>query len=170
MSEQDKCIPWYLPPVDPHARLCSPFEARDFSNEMDKIQDDACQVVGPRYSIEPYDITQYSIRLKYEDWVAWYRVLSSRNLLCIHLLAENYILPLQQCLPDCEETHYTASVSAAPFRDCDLKNFGLSPLCTFGGSDGGQGDGAANVNPPIWGASVIEQYRGVAMWNLYKKL
>ena len=40
-----------------------------------------------------------------------------------------------------------------------MKNFGLSPLCTFGGS-GSQEDGLANLDPPIWGASVIEQYRG----------
>ena len=36
LDEVDKCIPWYLPPVDPNARLCSPSEAWNFSKEMDK--------------------------------------------------------------------------------------------------------------------------------------
>ena len=58
-------------------------------------------------------------------------------------------LYFQHCLPDCEETHYKASVSAAPFRGCDFKNFGTSPLCNF----------ESMTMPPIWGARVIEQYR-----------
>ena len=124
MSDQDKCIPWYLPPIDPNARLCSPFEARNFSSDMDKIQDDACQVGYFLYSNELHDPVELN-------------------------------LFFQHCLPDCEETHYTASVSAAPFRACDLKNFGLSPLCTFDESD----DGLGSLHPPIWGSSVIEQYR-----------
>ena len=65
---------------------------------------------------------------------------------------------LQHCLPDCEETIYKASVSAAPFRDCDAKNFGVSSLCNFGVS------GSATIDPPRWGASVIEQYRKVTTY------
>ena len=60
----------------------------------------------------------------------------------------------QHCLPDCEETHFKASASAAPFRGCDFKNFGISPLCNISTEEG-----AETLNPPIWGASVIEQYR-----------
>ncbi len=30
-----------------------------------------------------------------------------------------------QCLPDCEGTFYSASVTAVPFRDCDDKNMGV---------------------------------------------
>ena len=60
----------------------------------------------------------------------------------------------QHCLPDCEETHYKASVSAAPFRGCDFKNFGTSPLCNF----------ESLTMPPMWGASVIEQYREGEIW------
>ena len=62
---------------------------------------------------------------------------------------------LQDCLPDCEETHYTASVSAAPFRKCDAKNLGLTALCSLGGSGGDMGE----IEPPMWGESVINQYR-----------
>ena len=61
----------------------------------------------------------------------------------------------QDCLPDCEETHYTATVSAAPFRSCDFKNLGLSSLCNMGDATGA----TANIDPPIWGANVISQYR-----------
>ena len=62
----------------------------------------------------------------------------------------------QDCLPDCEETHYTATVSSAPFRSCDHKNLGLTSLCNINGEDSG---GMAAIDPPIWGADVINQYR-----------
>ena len=39
-----RCMPWYLPPVESDIRLCSPFEARDFSNEMDMVDEDKCSV------------------------------------------------------------------------------------------------------------------------------
>ena len=61
-------------------------------------------------------------------------------------------------MPDCDETHYTASVSASPFRKCDYKNMGLTALCNLGGSGGEMGD----IEPPMWGESVINQYRSVA--------
>ncbi len=53
------------------------------------------------------------------------------------------------CLPDCRTTQYTASVTAAPFRRCDYKNLGISFFCNFA---------AENIEPPIWGQSVIDQY------------
>ena len=59
----------------------------------------------------------------------------------------------RQCLPPCEETHYTVSVSAAPFRGCNNKNLGLTSLCDLES----HGD-MAEVDPPIWGASVFSQY------------
>jgi hypothetical protein len=55
----------------------------------------------------------------------------------------------QTCLPDCDETLYTASVSAAKFRPCDYKNLGQSPLCNLGDKE---------IYPPIWGSSVLDQY------------
>ena len=54
------------------------------------------------------------------------------------------------CLPDCSSTLIEASVSAAPFRRCDRKNFGTSGMCSF--------DGERTINPPIWGESVREEY------------
>ena len=56
-------------------------------------------------------------------------------------------------MPSCEETHYTVSVSAAPFRQCSNKNLGLTSLCDLES----HGD-MAGVDPPIWGASVLRQY------------
>ena len=64
----------------------------------------------------------------------------------------------QQCLPDCDETLYTASVSAAPFRQCDFKNLGMNPMCDLDRSDP-RATGFADVNPPMWGESVLEQYK-----------
>ena len=53
------------------------------------------------------------------------------------------------CLPDCNTTVYTASVTAAPFRRCDNKNLGISFLCNFLGKQ---------IQPPIWGQNVLNQY------------
>ena len=43
--EEDRCIPWYFPPVDPKVRLCSPYEARDFKKEMKSIAAHECKVM-----------------------------------------------------------------------------------------------------------------------------
>ena len=44
MKEEDKCEPWYYPPVDPKVRLCSPFEAWTFQKVIDAMPSDVCQV------------------------------------------------------------------------------------------------------------------------------
>ena len=44
LNEGLKCIPWYYPPVDPDLRLCSPYEAKDFTNKLEKISHDECKV------------------------------------------------------------------------------------------------------------------------------
>ena len=65
---------------------------------------------------------------------------------------------LQHCLPNCEETTYKATVSAAPFRRCDFKTLGMNPLCdlnTFEETD----EGLRDMNPPIWGTSAFNHYR-----------
>ena len=108
MGEDEKCTPWYLPPVDPDARLCSPFEAIKFNHAIDTMAANVCEF----------------------------------------------------CLPDCDVTQYSTSVSAAPFRPCDFRNIGLSPACNLSRSEGGEESGFGMVSPPMWGASVIEEYRG----------
>ena len=65
---------------------------------------------------------------------------------------------IQHCLPDCEETQYTHSVSAAPFRGCDFKNLGLTPLCDMGGFGSEEDGDLAGISPPMWGTRVIRQY------------
>ena len=65
----------------------------------------------------------------------------------------------QHCLPDCDETIYTTSASAAPFRRCDFRNLEMNPMCNLGRSDMDDGTGFGDVNPPMWGESVLEQYR-----------
>ena len=65
---------------------------------------------------------------------------------------------LQHCLPNCEETTYKATVSAAPFRRCDFKALGMNPLCdlnTFEETN----EGLRGINPPIWGTSAFNHYR-----------
>ena len=44
-----------------------------------------------------------------------------------------------------------ASTSALSLRTCDSKNLDLTDLCNLG-------SGMGDIHPPIWGASVLEQY------------
>ena len=53
------------------------------------------------------------------------------------------------CLPDCTKTIYEATVSAAPFRQCDHTNLGTSHLCDLEDED---------MNPPIWSQLVQNEY------------
>ena len=55
---------------------------------------------------------------------------------------------LKQCLPDCTTTVYHGSVTAAPFKKCNMKNLEVSFMCNFG----------TGLNPPIWGEMVSDQY------------
>ena len=52
------------------------------------------------------------------------------------------------CLPDCISTVYDSSVTAAPFRRCDFKNLGVSPLCSL----------ESNIQPQIWSDSLLAEY------------
>jgi len=54
------------------------------------------------------------------------------------------------CLPDCESTIYTSSVSATPLRRCDTKNIGLTMLCKFNGDV---------PLPAVWSHQVLEEYK-----------
>ena len=79
------------------------------------------------------------------------------------------MLNLKHCLPDCEETSYTATTSAAPFQNCDFRNVEINSLCDL------QMYGYDNTsfvinNPPIWGRNVMEEYRKVANVKLKFKL
>ena len=44
MKGEDRCEPWYYPPVDPKVRLCSPFEAVAFKKAIDAMPSDVCRV------------------------------------------------------------------------------------------------------------------------------
>ena len=46
MEDENRCEPWYYPPLDPSVRLCSPFEAMAFQKIIDKMPTDVCQVRG----------------------------------------------------------------------------------------------------------------------------
>ena len=46
LNTTERCIPWYYPPVDPKVRMCSAFEARDFSKAIEKIPGGICEVIN----------------------------------------------------------------------------------------------------------------------------
>ena len=68
----------------------------------------------------------------------------------------------QYCLPDCEETLYSAKVSAAPLHKCDFRTIQVNPLCNLAMTED-DNDEMTTGKPPMWGAQVIEQYRKVKM-------
>ena len=39
------------------------------------------------------------------------------------------------CLPNCEETTYSSSVTSAPFRRCDYRSLGVSSVCRIFDTD-----------------------------------
>ncbi len=56
------------------------------------------------------------------------------------------------CLPDCEVTSYSASVTTLPFRRCSEKNLGVSSLCDIS-------NGFTNLaEPAIFAADLIREY------------
>ena len=67
---------------------------------------------------------------------------------------------LKHCLPNCEETRYTAVSSAAPFRQCDFRNFKTNPLCDLEMAADSNTSSAMN-KPPMWGNRALEEYRRV---------
>ena len=44
LPAEDRCIPWFLPLVDPECRLCTPFEARNFSRAVESVGKHICKV------------------------------------------------------------------------------------------------------------------------------
>ena len=49
LNTTDRCIPWYYPPVDPEVRMCSAFEARDFSLAIEKMPGGICEACTLSY-------------------------------------------------------------------------------------------------------------------------
>ena len=45
MTNGTECTPWYYPPVNPDTRMCSPFEAQDFTKSMELISLNECRVL-----------------------------------------------------------------------------------------------------------------------------
>ena len=125
MTEGNKCIPWYYPPVTSDIRICSPFEAIEFKKAIELISVNKCRVRQKSFTL-------CKVMICYE----WH---------------------FQHCLPNCEETHYSASVSAAKFRECSSKNMGSSPMCTLPNTV--TGDEPTPGHIPMWGTSVMDDYR-----------
>ena len=120
--------------------MCDPYETREFNEKIEKLPSKECKVIITSQcyfaTVRPFVCMPYIYAAPFRDTF--------------------YVFFFQDCLPDCEETHYTATVSSAPFRSCDHKNLGLTSLCNINGEDSG---GMAAIDPPIWGADVINQYR-----------
>ena len=66
-------------------------------------------------------------------------------------------LSIKHCLPNCEETTYSASVSVAKFRHCSSKNMGSNPMCKLPDTVTGAETSPGNI--PMWGTSVKDGYK-----------
>ena len=160
LTPREKCLPWYYPAVDADARMCNPFEARNFSKIMKKMDTEQCKVkieihvpIDNEIFVfnEPYYKMIHQLGEEVSPTIFLPRVpftcLGRSELLenilqnlysymmCL-LVNQCFLSPTKHCLPDCDETLYSASVSASPFRSCDSKNVGLTDLCDLGGGSG----------------------------------
>ena len=133
MTDEDRCLPWYYPPVDLDTRLCAPFEAEDFKHIIDLIPANECRV-----------------------GMIWFS----------RCLKSQMDASFQYCLPNCEETSYSPSVTASKFHHCDSQDMGSNPLCDLPPSVTGDGLKGASVKAPMWGTSVIDDYRKAAILPL----
>ena len=59
-----------------------------------------------------------------------------------------------ECLPDCRRTKYKTSISAAPFKECDRTNLGISSLCSLNTDTAHM-----MINPPIWKNAIQGEYK-----------
>ena len=55
------------------------------------------------------------------------------------------------CLPDCEATTYTTSMSSTPIRRCDSRNLNLNPFCDL--------DNTMDLKLAPWQQDVAKKYR-----------
>lgn len=44
MTENERCIPWFYPPLETDTRLCSPFEAEEFKTAIELMSANDCKV------------------------------------------------------------------------------------------------------------------------------
>ena len=55
------------------------------------------------------------------------------------------------CLPDCEATTYTTSMSSTPIRRCDSRNLNLNPFCDL--------DNTMDLKLAPWQQDVAKKYQ-----------
>ena len=63
-----------------------------------------------------------------------------------------------RCLPDCNNVIYQPSVTAVPFRRCDFRNLGVSPLCNL--------EFNSLTEPWIWSRQLLEEIAKEGKTNL----
>ena len=52
LPAEDRCTPWFLPLVDPECRLCTPFEARNFSRAIESVGKHICKVKREKFRLK----------------------------------------------------------------------------------------------------------------------
>ena len=68
------------------------------------------------------------------------------------------------CLPDCNKIVYEPSITIVPYRKCDYRNIGVSPLCNF--------DFRHLPEPWIWARQLLEEValEGKSNLTLFRRL
>ena len=103
MSEDEVCVPWYLPTEDQAHPMCDPWAAVKFR-----------EYVSKKIFISSY-------------------VLVLILLVLVDIKVSLITDECDYCFPDCSGTIYEASVSAVPYRDCNNQNLGVSLMCNLDG-------------------------------------
>ncbi len=62
----------------------------------------------------------------------------------------------EECLPDCDSTIYSTTVTTSSFRVCNHQNLGASFLCNLDNPD--------LPDPKIWANQVIQEYQSQYGW------
>ena len=52
---ESKCIPWYLPALDEHLKMCDPWETQNFTKYFETVPDDQCSDCLPDCISTIYD-------------------------------------------------------------------------------------------------------------------
>ena len=86
-------------------------------------------------------------------WIKDFSIKTANNNHSLHLI-------IKHCLPSCEEVRYTSSVSAAQFHHCDSQTMGSTNMCGLPKSViGDDSTGLSIGDMPMWGTSVMDDYR-----------
>ena len=142
MSDIEKCIPWYFPPISSDIRLCSPFEARNFTDEIDKLSNEICMVnsntlfselIRLFYEYTPYSIVCLTAKIHFTVLVCQHHSLGGVTSKTLGLLL-SALLEIQLCIHQCGDQ--VSLNNSSEFKKATFCMVYCEIVITFSVSDG----------------------------------